>query len=30
VEQGKINVGDDLEVVGYNRNAKTTCTGVGE
>ena len=30
IEQGKINVGDDLEVVGYNRNAKTTCTGVGE
>jgi elongation factor Tu len=30
VEQGKINVGDDLEVVGYNRNMKTTCTGVGE
>lgn len=30
VEQGKINVGDDLEVVGFNRNAKTTCTGVGK
>jgi elongation factor Tu len=28
VEQGKINVGDDLEIVGFNRNAKTTCTGV--
>ena len=30
VEQGKINVGDDVEVVGFNRNHKTTCTGVGE
>lgn len=30
VEQGKINVGDDLEVVGYSRNLKTTCTGVGK
>eukprot|EP00804_Cyclotella_cryptica_P029986 CCRYP_013460-RA/>CCRYP_013460-RA protein AED:0.23 eAED:0.23 QI:129/1/0.66/1/1/1/3/0/369 len=28
VEQGKINVGDDLEVIGFNRNHKTTCTGV--
>jgi elongation factor Tu len=28
VEQGKINVGDDVEIVGLNKNAKTTCTGV--
>eukprot|EP00970_Alexandrium_tamarense_P003246 scaffold502_cov192-Alexandrium_tamarense.AAC.4 len=28
IEQGKVNVGDDLEVVGFNHNAKTTCTGV--
>jgi elongation factor Tu len=30
IEQGKVNVGDDLEVVGYSRNLKTTCTGVGK
>jgi len=28
VEQGKINIGDSLEVVGLDKNAKTTCTGV--
>jgi len=28
VEQGKVNVGDEMEVVGLNMNAKTTCTGV--
>ena len=28
VEQGKINVGDELEVVGLNNDKKTTCTGV--
>jgi elongation factor Tu len=28
VEQGKLNVGDDLDVVGLGRDAKTTCTGV--
>jgi len=28
VEQGKVNVGDDLEVVGMGKDAKTTCTGV--
>ena len=28
VEQGQVNVGDDLEVIGYNMNQKTTCTGV--
>jgi elongation factor Tu len=28
VEQGKVNVGDDLEVIGFNNNHKTTCTGV--
>jgi len=28
VEQGKVNVGDDLDVVGLNADAKTTCTGV--
>jgi elongation factor Tu len=28
VEQGQVNVGDDLEVVGMNMDAKTTCTGV--
>ncbi|KAL7457894.1 hypothetical protein ACHAWC_009450 [Mediolabrus comicus] len=28
IEQGKINVGDDLEVIGFNNNQKTTCTGV--
>ena len=28
VEQGKINVGDALEVVGMGKDVKTTCTGV--
>ena len=28
IEQGKVNVGDDLEVVGFDDNHKTTCTGV--
>jgi len=28
VEQGQVNVGDDLEIVGLNKGAKTTCTGV--
>mmetsp|Transcript_45155 Transcript_45155/g.69131 ORF Transcript_45155/g.69131 Transcript_45155/m.69131 type:complete len:429 (-) Transcript_45155:68-1354(-) len=28
VEQGIVNVGDDLDVVGYGMDAKTTCTGV--
>jgi len=28
VEQGKVNVGDDLDVIGLNADQKTTCTGV--
>lgn len=28
IEQGKVNVGDDLEVIGMGNNQKTTCTGV--
>eukprot|EP00934_Nitzschia_sp_Nitz4_P005472 Nitzschia sp. Nitz4//scaffold191_size41780//30360//31808//NITZ4_007474-RA/size41780-augustus-gene-0.68-mRNA-1//-1//CDS//3329540202//5462//frame0 len=28
VEQGIVNVGDDLDVIGFNMDAKTTCTGV--
>lgn len=28
VEQGKVNVGDSLEVVGFDQDVKTTCTGV--
>ena len=28
VEQGIVNVGDDLEVIGYGMDNKTTCTGV--
>lgn len=28
VEQGKVNVGDELEVVGLGGDVKTTCTGV--
>jgi len=28
VEQGKINIGDALEVVGMKKDIKTTCTGV--
>lgn len=28
VEQGKINIGDALEVIGYKKDLQTTCTGV--
>jgi elongation factor Tu len=28
VEQGVVNVGDDLDVIGFNMDKKTTCTGV--
>mmetsp|Transcript_10306 Transcript_10306/g.18521 ORF Transcript_10306/g.18521 Transcript_10306/m.18521 type:complete len:436 (-) Transcript_10306:172-1479(-) len=28
VEQGKVNVGDELEVTGFGESTKTTCTGV--
>jgi elongation factor Tu len=28
IEQGKLNVGDDLDVIGLNNDHKTTCTGV--
>jgi elongation factor Tu len=28
VEQGVVNVGDDLDVVGFGQDQKTTCTGV--
>lgn len=28
VEQGKINIGDSLEVVGFKKDLQTTCTGV--
>lgn len=28
IEQGKLNVGDALEVIGFNKDIKTTCTGV--
>lgn len=28
VEQGVVNVGDDLDVLGFNMDTKTTCTGV--
>jgi elongation factor Tu len=28
IEQGKINVGDELEIIGYGSKTKTTCTGV--
>ena len=28
VEQGKVNVGDALEIVGFDQDIKTTCTGV--
>lgn len=28
IEQGKLNVGDALEVVGFSKDLKTTCTGV--
>lgn len=28
IEQGKLNIGDALEVVGFSKDLKTTCTGV--
>jgi elongation factor Tu len=28
IQQGKLNVGDDLDVIGLGHDAKTTCTGV--
>mgnify|MGYP000205040528 CR=1 FL=1 len=28
IEQGVVNVGDEIEIVGLRPNAKTTCTGV--
>ena len=28
IEQGKVNVGDDIEIVGVRESVKTTCTGV--
>jgi elongation factor Tu len=28
VEQGIVNVGDDLDAIGYGQDQKTTCTGV--
>ena len=28
VEQGRVNVGDELELVGLKKDAKTVCTGV--
>jgi elongation factor Tu len=28
IEQGKINIGDALEIVGFKKDMKTTCTGV--
>jgi len=28
VEQGVVNVGDDLDVIGFGNDQKTTCTGV--
>lgn len=28
VEQGKVNVGDDLEIIGLGKDSKTICTGV--
>ena len=28
IERGKVNVGDDMEIVGIRDTAKTTCTGV--
>ncbi|MDZ4821126.1 MAG: elongation factor Tu, partial [Planctomycetota bacterium] len=28
IEQGKVNVGDDIEIVGIKDTQKTTCTGV--
>merc|ERR1712071_719401 len=28
IEQGKVNVGDDLEIIGLGKDSKTICTGV--
>jgi|TARA_B110000438_G_scaffold215414_1_gene207759 elongation factor Tu len=28
IEQGQVNVGDDIEIVGVRESVKTTCTGV--
>jgi elongation factor Tu len=28
VEQGRLNVGDEVDVIGLNQNYKTTCTGI--
>ena len=28
VEQGQVNVGDELSIIGYDNDSKTTCTGV--
>jgi elongation factor Tu len=28
IEQGVVNVGDEIEIIGLRPNAKTTCTGV--
>ena len=28
IEQGRVDVGDDLEIIGYGNDIKTTCTGV--
>ena len=28
IEQGKVNVGDEVEIVGIKESSKTTCTGV--
>merc|ERR1712232_121938 len=28
IEQGEVNTGDDIEILGYKNDIKTTCTGV--
>ena len=28
IERGKVNVGDEIEIVGIRETTKTTCTGV--
>jgi len=28
IERGKLKVGDEIEIIGFDRNKKTTCTGV--
>eukprot|EP00593_Proboscia_inermis_P007683 CAMPEP_0171304304 /NCGR_PEP_ID=MMETSP0816-20121228/14034_1 /TAXON_ID=420281 /ORGANISM="Proboscia inermis, Strain CCAP1064/1" /LENGTH=415 /DNA_ID=CAMNT_0011784301 /DNA_START=117 /DNA_END=1364 /DNA_ORIENTATION=+ len=28
VDQGKVNIGDELEIIGFDKDAKTICTGV--